>query len=46
MAETRYSPPLDQRRAGVLLHISSLPGANAVGDLGGRRIASWISCMR
>lgn len=35
MAETRYSPPLDQRRAGVLLHISSLPGANAVGDLGG-----------
>lgn len=34
MAQTNYSPPLNKRRAGVLLHISSLPGANAVGDLG------------
>ncbi len=25
---------LDQRRAGILLHITSLPGAGAVGDLG------------
>ncbi|MBZ4201329.1 MAG: 4-alpha-glucanotransferase, partial [Methylotenera sp.] len=34
MAEAQYSPPLNRRRAGVLLHISSLPGAGEVGDLG------------
>lgn len=34
MEETQYSPPLNRRRAGVLLHISSLPGAGDVGDLG------------
>ncbi len=34
MADTQYSPPLNKRRAGVLLHISSLPGPNSVGNLG------------
>lgn len=34
MTATHYSPPLNKRRAGVLLHISSLPGPNSVGDLG------------
>ena len=34
MADTHYSAPLNKRRAGVLLHISSLPGDNSVGNLG------------
>ncbi|MCI0506780.1 MAG: 4-alpha-glucanotransferase [Gammaproteobacteria bacterium] len=32
--ETRYKSPLHQRRAGVILHPTSLPGKCAQGDLG------------
>lgn len=34
MKHHAHTSPLKQRRAGVLLHISSLPSANYVGDLG------------
>ncbi len=34
MNSKQYGESLDRRRAGLLLHISSLPGSSATGDLG------------
>ncbi len=36
---------IDRRRAGVLLHVSSLPGPGPVGTLGRQAIA-WLNAMR
>lgn len=36
--------PIPERASGVLLHVSSLPGPHAIGDLGagGRRFVDWL----
>jgi len=34
MSQNRYTGSLDRRRAGILLHITSLPGPGQCGDLG------------
>ena len=39
------SPPVRDRRSGILLHPTSLPGAHGSGDLGAaaHRFARWLS---
>ena len=41
---TTTHPSLDRRRAGVLLHLTSLPGPHGIGDLGrpSLRFMNWL----
>lgn len=45
MSERSESDPLAKRRAGILLHPTSLPGPHGIGDLGpsARAFADWLA---